>query len=150
MLYLHVHTILCFIPLLHYLDVNIGLSLSPQRVWLTKLSVFCCTYFFYKHRNLMQTCNSLHIQNAWVKKMCNSAASRKTWWLRPHLHVVILLHNCDVVCLQNHLKCLIQQASRRLNVKVVLFCAVHVHAHVYTCTLSLDSSTVIPCAPPSF
>lgn len=49
----------------HYLDVNIGLVLSPRRVWLTKQSVFCCTYFFNKHLNPMQTCNGLHIQNAW-------------------------------------------------------------------------------------
>lgn len=56
---------------LHFLDVNIGILLSPLRVWLTKQSVFCCTYFiiliFYKHLNLMQTFNGLYIQCANIK-----------------------------------------------------------------------------------
>lgn len=157
MLYLHVHIILCFIPLfLHSLDVNIGLSLSPPRVWLTKQTVFCCTYFFFlnEHQHLMQTCYSLHVQNAWKKKCATCAAGRKTWWLRPHLHVVVLLHNplnCDVLRLQNHLKCLIRHASRGLNVKVVSRSVfVYAHVHPCTCASSVDSSTVIPCAPQSF
>lgn len=148
MLYLLVH-ILCFILLLHYLDVNIKLLLSPLRVWLTQQSVFCCTYFFYKHLNLMQTCNSLHKQNAWVR-MCNSAAGRATRWLRPNLHVVLLLHNllnCDVLCLQYHLECLIRQASRGLSVKVVSCSVLFVNVHVLLCTSTSFVSRQFHCDP---
>lgn len=150
MLYWHVHIILCFIPLLHCLDVNIGLSLSPPRVWLTKQSVFCCTYFFI---NINIWCKPVTVFTYRMhEKMCNFAAGRKTWWLRPHLHVVLLHNplNCDVLCVQNHLKCLIRHASRGLNVKVVS-CSVfvYVHVHLCTCAVYVDSSTVIPCTPQS-
>lgn len=46
------------------------LGSCPQRVWLTRHSVFFLyIYFFYKHLDLMQTCNSLHTQNAWVENI---------------------------------------------------------------------------------
>lgn len=93
----------------------------------------------------MQTCNSLRKQNARLK---NVWTARKTWWLRLHRHVVVLLHrllNCDVLCLHNHLKCLKWRASCRLNVKVVS-CSVLFWAHVRTgtCAASLDGSAEFP------
>lgn len=76
MLYLRVHIILCFIPLLHNLDVNIGLSSSALRVRLSKLSEFylyILSLIFYKHLPPNLTSHRMHEwKNFAAVRLCDS------------------------------------------------------------------------------
>lgn len=149
MLYLHVH-ILCFIPLLHYLDVNIGLLLSPLRVWLTEQSThfvvllfFFFFSFFIHHLNLMQTCNTLHLH---TREKCATLQRLGDSGPVSMLYCCIIFWTVMFSVSRTTWNALYDKHLAGLMLRLFLvpccFCTCTVYEHV-RCE-SLDSSTVIP------